>query len=457
MATTQNSYLDRRGRFWYYVRRVPIFAQAVEGRKRITVSLGTSDIVIARQRRDKQAIADNAFWETCRPVPNRDTRKAPKKVTRGRYAELLDELATVKSMLGQVLHLLAEERTPSGRQRGYGEVGGAVPPKTLGSDVKMSEALKTYIRDIAIDEVSGKSSEQQKIWEKSKKRSVACFIEVNGDIEMKAITRDHARAVHGYWTSRIRPRSGKATAKGSTGKRVMGDLRRLYRRYFEHLGEETRENPFRNLTFRDDKLRTTEPFSDVFVQRHILKPGIFEGFNREGALLVYALIETGCRPSEISNMLPGNIRVDEPVPHIRVRATHERQLKSKSSARDIPLVGVSLQAMRLARSGFPHFRDRGYLLSSSLMKAFRERRLLPSQAHRIYSFRHSFEKRMLEAGLDHDLRCLLMGHKNPRPQYGDGGSLVWKRDQLLKIAHPVTPELLSRYPFVSDLSSNSDN
>ena len=450
MDTTQNRYLDRRGRFWYYVRRVPVFAQPVEGRRRITVSLGTTDVAVARQRRDKQAAADDAFWTTCRPVPNKDTRKGPKKVTRGRHAELLDELATVKSMLGQVLHLLAEERAPSGRMRGSNVIGGALVPTSLGSDVKISKALETYIADIAIDEVSGKSPEQQKIWEKSKTRSVMCFIEVNGDIDMKAITRDHARAVHGYWTSRIRPRSGKPTAKGSTGKRVMGDLRRLYRRYFEHLGEESRENPFRNLTFRDDKLRTTEPFSDLFVQRHILKPGIFEGFHREGALLVLALIETGCRPSELSNMLPENIRVDEAVPHIRVRSTHERQLKSRSSARDIPLVGVSLEAMRLARSGFPHFRERGYLLSSSLMKAFRERRLLPSQAHRIYSFRHSFEKRMLEAGLDHDLRCLLMGHKNPRPQYGDGGSLAWKRDQLLKIAHPVTPEFLGSYPFVSD-------
>ena len=150
-------------------------------------------------------------------MPNKDTRKTPKKVTHGRYAELLDELATVKSMLGQVLLLLAEERTPSGRQRGCSVFGGAAPPQAYGSGVKISQALVTYIREIAIDEVSGKSSEQQRMREKSKKHSVACFIKVNGDIEMKAIKRDHARAVHGYWTSRVRPRPGKATAKAGTG------------------------------------------------------------------------------------------------------------------------------------------------------------------------------------------------------------------------------------------------
>ena len=47
----------------------------------------------------------------------------------------------------------------------------------------------------------------------------------------------------------------------------------------------------------------------------------------------------------------------------------------------------------------------------------------------------------LEAGLDHGLRCLLMGHATNRPAYGDGGSLTWRRYELLKIVHPY-PETL---------------
>ena len=112
-------------------------------------------------------------------------------------------------------------------------------------------------------------------------------------------------------------------------------------------------------------------------------------------MLCFALIETGCRPSELSNILPENICLDADVPHIRIRSTKERQLKSKASIRDIPLVGVSLEAMKLARNGFPHYTERGYLLSQSLMKAFKARKLIPSDNHRIYSFRHSFKSRML--------------------------------------------------------------
>lgn len=44
---------------------------------------------------------------------------------------------------------------------------------------------------------------------------------------------------------------------------------------------------------------------------------------------------------------------------------------------------------------------------------------------------------MLEAGLDYGLRCTLMGHQNTRPQYGDGGSLEFRRAELLKIEHQI--------------------
>ena len=102
--------------------------------------------------------------------------------------------------------------------------------------------------------------------------------------------------------------------------------------------------------------------------------------------------------------------------------------------------------MKRAPNGFPHYRDKSALLSNSLMKAFRARGLLPTDAHRIYSFRHAFEKRMLEAGLDYGLRCTLMGHKNNRPQYGDGGSMEYRRGELLKIVHPVNAETIQSLP-----------
>ena len=66
------------------------------------------------------------------------------------------------------------------------------------------------------------------------------------------------------------------------------------------------------------------------------------------------------------------------------------------------------------------------------MKYFKTNGLLETPAHRIYSIRHAFEKRMLEADIDYGLRCILMVHHNTRPSYGDGGSLEYRRDQMQK-------------------------
>ena len=97
--------------------------------------------------------------------------------------------------------------------------------------------------------------------------------------------------------------------------------------------------------------------------------------------------------------------------------------------------------MKPAPNGFPHDRDRNDLLSQSRVKACRNRDLFPTESHATYAFRHSFEKRILEAGLDYGLRCLLMGHAPNRPASGDGGSLGSRRDELPKIVHSY-PEAL---------------
>ena len=146
------------------------------------------------------------------------------------------------------------------------------------------------------------------------------------------------------------------------------------------------------------------------------------------------------------NLLPKNICLNHEVPHIRIRPSERRELKTLASKREIPLVGVALEAMKKAPNGFPKYADNATALSNLLNKAFKARGLFPTQQHRLYSFRHSFEKRMLEAGLDYGLRCTLMGHQNTRPQYGDGGSLSFRHNELLKIAHTVLSEVDSLYP-----------
>jgi len=121
--------------------------------------------------------------------------------------------------------------------------------------------------------------------------------------------------------------------------------------------------------------------------------------NAEALAIFLVLIETGARPSEICNLIPEHIHLRANVPYISVDFQEERVIKTESSVRDIPLMGVALAVMRKFSSGFPRYRDKEDTLSATLMKHLRAKKLLPSSAHRVYSTRHSFEKRMLEAGV----------------------------------------------------------
>ena len=118
--------------------------------------------------------------------------------------------------------------------------------------------------------------------------------------------------------------------KPNSANRELGNLRKLYRDYWTYEGQENRENPFRNLRFANEDVEATPAFSDEWVRERILKPGVFDGLNREAQLIVYALIETGCQPSEIANLAPEDIRLDAEVPHILICPKQKRELKTKT-------------------------------------------------------------------------------------------------------------------------------
>jgi integrase len=300
----------------------------------------------------------------------------------------------------------------------------------------------------------GKSPAQYKLWLAKWTLAVNNFVMVCGPRNIHEITRDDARAFYNWWRDKIAPdrKSGKtATHTASGGNRQIGILRKLYRRYFLYMGagEGDIKNPFDNLSFAekkrssDEKLRLS--FATEWIVKRILAIGALEGLNDEARAIVLTLIETGCRPSEVANLEPEHIMLSAPIPYIKIRPNLDpdrpREIKTASSVRDIPLLGVSLEAMRKFPEGFPRYKDKGNSLSATLNKYFRENGLFPTEKHVIYSFRHSFEDRMKHVKADVEMRKILMGHGLDRPQYGDGG-LEWKRAELARMALPFDPAIV---------------
>lgn len=95
---------------------------------------------------------------------------------------------------------------------------------------------------------------------------------------------------------------------------------------------------------------------------------------------------------------------------------------------------MALEAIRAFSQGFPAYRSNSATLSGTINKYLAENGLRETEAHSLYSLRHSFEDRMLAAGIDERIRRDLMGHALGRERYGRGADLA----QVTALLRPIS-------------------
>lgn len=82
-----------------------------------------------------------------------------------------------------------------------------------------------------------------------------------------------------------------------------------------------------------------------WIKEKLLAPGALDGLNPEARAILIAMVNTGCRPSELAALTVNTIKLNHNVPHISIEP-EGRQVKTKHARRIVPLLGVSLEAMR---------------------------------------------------------------------------------------------------------------
>lgn len=437
-------YLEkRRDGGFRYQRYVPERFQALDGRRVIKLSLHTDDLATARRRRDAQEQADDWRWAELAAGSDADRVRARYEAASAR-ARAMGFVYTPSGDLG------ATEPLPAliARIERLEAAGGGDAPEidqdaALGlaasPRVTVSQAFAVYLDAIEAGQKVSKSPKQYSTWRKVKQRAVNNFIEVIGDKALEEIGRADAQKFWKHWQARVA--ADEVTA--NTAARDFGNMRVLFAAYMRWIDRPDAANPFRNLSFSGDVTKSRAPFETAWIRDRFLQPGPIEKLNREARAIFLALIETGCRPSEIANLREHVIHLNARVPHISIEPERGLEIKTaQSSIRKIPLVGVSLAALQSFPQGFPRYFDAPDVLSQTLMKWLKANALLPSEKHSAYSVRHSFKKRAQEGGLSDALIDTLMGHASQKPVYGDGGSLEWRRDEMLKIALPFDPAVL---------------
>lgn len=419
-----------RGR-WYFQKRVPKRFQHIDGRGLVRIALRTDSKVEAVAKAPQVEREVFAYWEAL--DAGRDAGAAARYDAAVRLAQIrgfayrsTEEIAAgpLDDLMNRLEVLLGRDNTLAEPVEIAAVLGAVAPPV-----MTISEAMDDFFT-LAKDRLLNKSPAQAKRYETSRRLSVRNFAEVVGDKPLAEITRADAVAFRSWWQERVAEGRDPATANKHFGHlsdlmKTIADLRAI-----------PLENPFANLRLKTAAARDAFPFSAPWIKTRLLAPGALDGLGQEARDVLLVMVNTGARPSEILGALAEDFAIGATIPHLRIRAREGRTLKTDHSRRDVPLLGVSLAAAtRLAEAGGAvRYAHKGNVWSATVNKFLTEHGLRETPQHTAYGLRHSFEDRLLEAGVDDRIRAELMGHKYARPKYGVGGALETKRDMVARIA-----------------------
>ncbi|KZL04574.1 Tyrosine recombinase XerC [Pseudovibrio axinellae] len=421
---------------YYFVKRVPKRYALVEPRTRIQISLKTKSPDVAEKKSLMVEERLVAYWEAL--LANKEeSAQAHYKAALNfasahgfSYLSIDDVVVSPLDDLVKRVNVIPETEVPRQNSAAIAGVLGTEKPA-----VKLSKVYEDYL-ELTPDLRVGMSDDQIRKWKNPKYKAINNFIAVVGDKDVREIGREDGLRLRQWWMDRILDEG----IKPGTANKDFTHLSKVFSTWCD-LKQEKLENPFVRLRLAEDGIQDERPpFSRDWIETKLLAPDAFGETNEEAVLIFKILINTGLRPSEVIGAKLEHFKITHNVPHISIEEyraeSFMRKLKTKWSAREVPLVGVSLEAARrlVALGGVQKYYLKSDQWSALINKELDVHGLRETEQHTAYSLRHSFEDSLLEAGVDHRLRVELMGHSYERPKYGEGGSLQLKREQIEKIA-----------------------
>ncbi len=300
--------------------------------------------------------------------------------------------------------------------------------------VRVSE-LKTEFDALQQAALAQMSADQVRKWNDQRKRAAANFLEAIGhDKLLTDLTKADGLKFRKWWDRRV----VEDGLEINTANKNLGMVSRMLKQVSnaKELGVPA---IFSGLMIEGGVDNQREPFEVAFIRDRILAPGVFDDLNEEARRVIFTMVETGLRPSEVVNLSAKTIHLNHRIPHVVIEA-EGRMLKTEESRRRIPLIGCALAAMKLQPRGFERYRDKASSLSAIVNKYLGNHGLRPSERHSLYSLRHSYEDRLTALkDVPDKIQAYMLGHRYSRPRYGSPPSLEHLRSVLQRIAFKRWP------------------
>ena len=420
-------YVLKRGKWYYFKRRVPKDVKKYYNKDVIQVSLKTDSEQLARQRATIFNSELEKMWGSIIHDEDHETKDklAHAKHTARLHGFLYSPATAIAK--SQIEEIVQRVEAVKGDITSNPDKVNAILGKYPEHELTIEKALQSFI-DFQKPNLSNKSESQIRKWRNPQKKAVSNFISLHGDIPIKDINRQHILDFREWWFDRIET---EGLSENSANK-DFGYLRSLLGFLRDDQGIDMNvEAMFSRIKLKETASKRL-PFPTDFIRNTLLNFDNLDGLHRECQLFLFAMADTGARPSELVglNAENGDIQLNAPIPYIHIRPERKKALKTTYSERQIPLVGASLYAFKQLPNGFQRYYQKADALSANTNKFLREHNLLPTIDHTMYSLRHSFEDRLTAVEPTEKIQSFLMGHKYRRERYGDGPSLEQKKKYL---------------------------
>ena len=385
MSHQSSHYLKLKGKTYYFSRRVPKVLQQDTSVSRVEVCLHTNCRTFAQRQALllSQELEDQ--WNILRRRHRQD-----------RVARLL----------------------------GFSLDKAKVKPVITSDAPLLSEGLDTYLKL--------KGAGRPQTFEAGARRSIGYLLEVTDDKPLDAYDRKDANALREYLKER-------GLAQDSISRNF------------------TNVRAIVNFALREFGLQASTAFSGVFLgeatapkKRYVPSPdelrklqNLCKSYDDELRWILGLISDTGLRLSEAIGLTKDDIVLDHEIPHLIVRPHPWRRLKTQSSEREVPLVGVSLWSAQRAIAStdnkfvFPRYANAKSVMSNSASASLNKwLKQKINQELVIHSLRHAMRDRLRGVECPREILDTIGGWKRDGvgEAYGKGFSLAVTSSWIKRVA-----------------------
>jgi integrase len=262
-------------------------------------------------------------------------------------------------------------------------------------------------------------------------RPIRRLLAVLGDKPLSDYTREDANALRNWLYDATDQSLKKSPLSTSSVKRSMDSVNSVFNLANQEQALKL-DNPFSGLRYRkqEPKERPAIPVADIaHIQRLCLK------LDDDMRWLIALISDTGLRLGEAAGLERRHVDLDPNLPHLIIEETDNRRLKTKTSRRRVPLVGMALWAARKAVEAslhnnisflFPRYNRQASTNSNSASNGLNKwmKEHIPPQ-YVLHGFRHAMRDRLREVDCPQDVMDEIGGWSKSSvgQTYGQGSSL----------------------------------